>query len=99
MIIFHKLSFEDASEICEKIIGGLKKRIDGKGIGLVVSARAKSKLVEDGYSEEFGARPLKRVVQKQLEDRLSEEILLGNVKAGQTVVVDVINEKLTFTAE
>ncbi len=99
IIIFHKLSREDAVLICGKILDGLAKRMEGKGIGLKVSSRARMKLVEEGYSEEFGARPLKRVVQKQVEDKLSEEILLGHISVGHAVIVDEENGELTFTEE
>ncbi|MDE6676175.1 MAG: AAA family ATPase, partial [Clostridia bacterium] len=99
VIIFHKLSREDTIQICGKILEGLAKRVEGKGIGLKVSSRARMKLVEDGYSEEFGARPLKRVIQKQVEDKLSEEILLGHINAGHNVIVDEENGRLTFTEE
>ena len=50
------------------------------------------KLLEEGYSEEYGARPMKRVVQKRIEDRLSDEILAGNVLPGELVTVDVNSE-------
>ncbi len=99
VIIFHKLSREDAVLICCKILEALSKRMESKGIGLKVSSRARMKLVEEGYSEEFGARPLKRVVQKQVEDRLSEEILLGRIKSGHDVIVDEEDGVLTFTEE
>ena len=99
VIIFHKLSRDDAAQICGKIIEGLAKRLIAKGLELKVSERAKLKLTEDGYSEEFGARPLKRIVQKQVEDRLSEEILLGHITTGHTVIVDEENGKLTFLQE
>ena len=99
VIIFHKLSREDAVLICGKILEALSRRMESKGIGLKVSSRARMKLVEEGYSEEFGARPLKRVVQKQVEDRLSEEILLGRIKSGHDVIVDEEDGVLTFTEE
>ncbi len=99
IIIFHKLSKEDASRICEKILSSVQARLKEKGIIVKVSSRARSRLVEEGYSEEFGARPLKRVVRKLVEDRLSEEILAGTVKAGGTVIVDEEDGKLTFELE
>ena len=99
VIIFHKLSREDAVLICGKILEALSKRMESKGIGLKVSSRARMKLVEEGYSEEFGARPLKRVVQKRVEDRLSEEILMGRITAGRVVVIDEEDGELTFREE
>ena len=99
IIIFHKLSREDAAHICEKIVESLAKRLKAKEITLKVSARAMSLLVEEGYSEEFGARPLKRAVRRRIEDPLSEEVLRGRVSAGKTVIVDEEDGKFVFSEE
>ena len=99
VIIFHKLTREDASRICGKMLEGLKKRLQERGLLIKVSERAKNKLVDEGYSEQYGARPLKRVIRKLVEDRLSEEILLGHVRAGQTVIVDELDNELVFSEE
>ena len=99
IIIFHKLSKSDAAKICDKILMGLEKRLEERGMTLKVSARARSKLVDEGYSEEFGARPLKRAVQKLVEDRLSEEILQGNVRPNSAIVVDEQDGKIVFLQE
>ncbi len=66
---------------------------------LRVANVAKEKLVEEGYSELYGARPLKRVIQKRIEDRVSEEILKGTVKEGDRVAVDLMNDRLFFRKE
>ncbi len=99
IIIFHKLTREDAVRICEKIVSSLARRLETRGITLKVSRRALSLLVDEGYSEEFGARPLKRVVRRRIEDRLSEEILQGRVSAGASVVVDEQDGELTIAEE
>ena len=99
VIVFHKLTQEDAARICEKILEGLSKRMKAKGIGLKVSARAKTRLVEEGYHADYGARPLKRVVQKMVEDKLSEAILLGMIGAGSTAIVDEIDGEIAVTEE
>ncbi len=99
IIVFHKLSKEDAAQILEKILDRLTKQLSEREIVLKVSARARLLLVEQGYSEEFGARPLKRVVQKKVEDRLSEEILAGRISAGGVVVVDEEEGQLIFREE
>ncbi len=98
-IIFHKLSKEDAARICDKIIGGLQKQLKEREINIKVSNRARNRLVDEGYSEEYGARPLKRTVRRLIEDRISEEILKGNLPVGGTVIVDEENGELTFTEE
>ena len=99
VIVFHKLTRDDAAKICDKILDGLNKRLKERGITLKVSMRAKSKLLDEGYNEEYGARPLKRCVQRLVEDRLSEELLAGNIGTGGTVVVDEEDGKLTFEEE
>ncbi len=99
VIIFHKLTKEDAAKICEKILSALQKRLSEREINIKVSERAKAKLVDEGYSEEYGARPLKRTIRKLVEDRLSEEILQGKIPVGGTIVVDEEGGELTFTEE
>lgn len=99
IIVFHKLSQEDATKICEKILNVLGRRMKEKDVGLKVSARAKLRLVEEGYDEEFGARPLKRVIQKRVEDPLSEAILLGKISAGSTAIVDEIDGEIVVSEE
>ena len=96
VIVFHKLSRENAALICERIVASLQKRLKTRDIELEVRSAALEKLVDEGYSEEFGARPLKRVVRRRIEDRLSEEILQGRVGGGSSVAVDVENGEFVF---
>ena len=96
IIIFHKLSRGDAALICERIVASLAKRLAQRGVSLIVRPAALEKLVEEGYSEEFGARPLKRVVRRRIEDGLSEEILQGKVGEGSTVAVDAEGGEFVF---
>ncbi len=98
VIIFHKLTKENASVICDKLLAGLNKRLEGQKIRLTVTAAAKDLIVERGYSDEYGARPLKRTVQKLVEDGLSEELLKGELHAGN-VTADVQDGKLCFYNE
>ncbi len=91
VIVFHRLTESDAARIAEKMVDGLSKRLlEQRGISLVVTDSALKKLVEEGYDSQYGARPLKRVIQRQIEDKLSEEILLGKVRNGQRVTVDYL---------
>ena len=99
VIIFHKLTKEDASKICDKILEGLQKRLKEQGIHIRVTSRARELITEKGYSEEFGARPLKRTVQKLVEDKLSEEILLQHIAVGRNVVIDEEDGQLVFSEE
>ena len=99
IIIFRKLSKDEAAKICAKVIEGLSKRPSLRNVTLQVSKAALTKLVDDGYNDMYGARPLKREVQRRIEDRLSDEILAGNVLPGETVYVDVNDGELTFRSE
>jgi ATP-dependent Clp protease ATP-binding subunit ClpC len=69
-----------------------------QGIGLELSAESKLWLAERGYDPTLGARPLRRAIQRQIEDPMSERILFKQFHAGETVLVDVENDELTFKA-
>ena len=99
IIIFRKLTKEEAAQICTKIINGLTERLKDKHVSLVISDEAMSKLVEEGYNDMFGARPLKRIVQKRIEDRLSDEILAGRVLPGEVVNVGVQDGEFAFRSD
>ena len=89
IIVFHRLTEGEAAIIGGKMISSLRKRLyDQRGVLLTVTERAKRELVKEGYDSQYGARPLKRVIRKRIEDRLSEEILLGNIKGGQKATFD-----------
>ena len=96
VIVFHRLTESDAQKIAEKMIDGLSKRLmEQRGITLSVTGFALRELVKEGYDSQYGARPLKRVIQRRIEDRLSEEILLGRVRNGQRVTIDFIAGEYT----
>ena len=99
VIIFRKLTKEEAGRICYKIIDGLRARLKQKGISLEIAPEAMDKLIEEGYSEVYGARPMKRTVQRRIEDRLSDEILAGNVLPGEVVTVDLKDSEFAFRSE
>ncbi|MBR2623463.1 MAG: ATP-dependent Clp protease ATP-binding subunit [Clostridia bacterium] len=97
VIVFHRLTEADCVKIGRKIVEGLAKRLlEQRGIVLTVTETALIYLVKEGYDAQYGARPLKRVIQRKIEDRLSEEILLGKIRNGQHVTVDCINGSLVF---
>ncbi|MBE5752701.1 MAG: ATP-dependent Clp protease ATP-binding subunit [Clostridiales bacterium] len=99
VIVFHRLTEENARKIAEKMVDKLSKRLlEQRGISLVVTASALKKLVEEGYDSQYGARPLKRVIQRRIEDRLSEEILLGKIRNGQKVTIDYIGNGFVVDA-
>jgi len=101
IIIFHPLSEEEIKKIVDLLIDRLNKRLEDRGIKVVLSEEAKSELAKRGYVPEFGARPLRRTIQREIETPLSVKILEGSVKEGDTVKVDYDKEKgeFTFTVE
>lgn len=97
VIVFHRLTLSDVERIGGKLLDSLAARLlEQRGIVLCVTDEAKRQLAEEGYEPELGARELKRVVQRKIEDRLSEEILLGRVSAGSRVTVDCENGQFVF---
>ncbi len=99
MIVFHSLEENDIADIVELMVGELSKRLKDLDISIELTQEAKKYLGQKGFDPEYGARPLKRIIQKMLEDRLTEEILRGEISSGQKVKVDFTGETLTFTSE
>ena len=93
VIIFKSLEKEDIGKIVELEIKKLKERVNEIGYDLQINKTAKDFLIEEGYDEEYGARPLTRAIQKFIEDPVSEEILSGGVKEKQTIKVSYSKAK------
>ncbi|WP_438313610.1 ATP-dependent Clp protease ATP-binding subunit [Sporosarcina sp. FA9] len=91
MIVFHSLEKEHLRKIVTLMSDELSKRLAEQEIVLELTDEAKLKISEIGYDPEYGARPLRRAIQKHIEDRLSEELLKGTVLTGGKVVVDVVD--------
>jgi len=96
IIVFHPLEDVHLRQIASLMIQNVAKRLEEKNIFLEVSEAAKEYMIKQGFDPLYGARPLRRVIQKTLEDRLSEEILAGRVKMGDKVLLDVEDDKLVF---
>ncbi len=95
-IVFHALEKAHIMEIVDLMMKDLHKRLAEKEITMEVTAEAKAKLVEDGYDPAYGARPLRRTIQRQVEDPLAEDLLRGRYKAGDVVKVDVTSDGVTL---
>jgi ATP-dependent Clp protease ATP-binding subunit ClpA len=87
IIQFHALSQDVMEMVVDKFIGELNSQLQERNVELVLSDEARAYLGRKGYSPEFGARPLSRVIQKEIKDALSDELLFGKLQAGGTVVV------------
>ncbi len=89
IIVFRQLSKEEVTQIADIMLKEVFGRLIEKGITMEVSDRFKDRLIQEGYSPSYGARPLRRAIMRLLEDSLAEEILSGRVKDGDTAIVDV----------
>jgi ATP-dependent Clp protease ATP-binding subunit ClpB len=98
IVVFRPLSREQIRQIVDIQLANLRARLSEKRITLELSEAAKDFLAERGYDPVFGARPLKRVIQRELETPLAKKILAGEIKEGDRVLVDVGLEGLSFRA-
>jgi ATP-dependent Clp protease ATP-binding subunit ClpB len=89
IITFNKLSEKDIVKIVDLQLVGLEQKLKERGIQLKVDTKAKEKLAQEGYDAEFGARPLKRLVQRQIQDPLALDLLKGKYKEGDIVTLCV----------
>ncbi|HEX79410.1 MAG TPA: ATP-dependent Clp protease ATP-binding subunit, partial [Dehalococcoidia bacterium] len=98
-IVFHPLTKEQIRQIVDLMLGTVTKQLAEKEIKLEVTEAAKDFLGRKGYDEVYGARPLRRVIQDMVEDKLSEDLLRGKFQPGDTVVVDLEGEEIVVRAE
>ncbi len=100
IIVFHPLNREHMKEIAGIMLKTIEKRSQAQlHLTLNVTDQAKEFLIEKGYDEKYGARPLRRTIQNLLEDKLAEEILDGSIKEGDTVLIDAADGTLNFSAQ
>ncbi len=98
IVHFHPLNREQLQEIVGIQLNLVKSLVRSRGFTLEVSQKAQEYLADQGFDPDYGARPLKRTIQKELQDPLAMAILSGDFKAGETIQVDVGEEGLKFTA-
>jgi ATP-dependent Clp protease ATP-binding subunit ClpC len=96
IIVFHELSEEQLRKIIDLLAKDLEKRLAERKLGVEISEKAKSWLAKEGYDPIYGARPLRRALEKYVENPLSIKVLGGEFKEGATILVDVGDEGLTF---
>jgi len=96
IIIFHTLTEQHLAKIIDLLIKDVEQRLAEHNIALKVNDEAKSWLISKGYNPEYGARPLRRAIQRYVENPLSTKILRGNFKEGDTVAISVEAEELSF---
>ncbi len=96
IIVFNHLSKEEIRQIVDLMMKDLFKRISERGLSMEVTDEVKDYLAKDGYSEAYGARPLRRLIQRKIEDELAEEILTNAYQEGDTIVLKLKDEKIVF---
>ena len=94
IIVFNQLTKDVMYEILDKLIKNLEQRLSDKQIKIQLTQKAKDHLVEQGYDPSFGARPLKRVVSKQIEEVIAHKIINDEIIPGQTITFDYQNNKI-----
>jgi ATP-dependent Clp protease ATP-binding subunit ClpC len=98
IIVFHSLSREDVKSIVDLMIRRLEEQLQSKDVEIELTDRAKEVLAEKGYDPALGARPLRRTIQRMVEDPLSEKLLYKEFTAGQTIIVDARDGEIVFEA-
>lgn len=95
-IVFAHLSQEEIRQIVDLMLKDLFKRLAERELSVEVTDEVKDHLAKNGYSEAYGARPLRRLIQRRIEDMLAEEILSGKYAPGDTIVLKLVDDKITF---
>lgn len=96
VVVFETLKEEDIKKIAGIMITSLAKKLKNTGIEIKLTNRAVDGLVKEGYSNVYGARPLRRLIEQKIEDRLAEELLEGGFKKNQTIEIDYQNNEFVF---
>ena len=95
-IVFAHLSQEEIRQIVDLMLKDLFKRLAERELSVEVTDEVKDHLAKNGYSEAYGARPLRRLIQRKIEDMLAEEILSGKYAPGDTIVIKLVDDKIAF---
>ena len=96
IVVFGRLDREQLAEIVELQVARLRRRLEERGVELELTDAAAELLAREGYDPAYGARPLKRLVQRRIENPLAQRILAGEVRDGDRVLADADGEELTF---
>ncbi|MFE9668765.1 AAA family ATPase, partial [Microbispora bryophytorum] len=92
IVVFHQLTLKEIIQIVDLMLAQVAERLKDRDMGLEVTPAAKQVLADRGYDPVMGARPLRRTIQRELEDTLSEKILYGELRPGQVVKIDIEGE-------
>jgi len=98
IIVFHALTREQLAQIVDLLLAKTRELVEGQGRRLEVTQAAKELIADQGYDTQFGARPLKRAIQRHIENPLSRELLRGRFAEGETITVDIVDGQVEFAA-
>jgi ATP-dependent Clp protease ATP-binding subunit ClpC len=96
VIVFHELTREEVTQIVDLMIKRVREQLESQGLSLELTPAAKDLLARKGYDPTLGARPLRRAIQRLVEDPMSERILWKEFRAGETVIVDAEGDEIVF---
>ncbi len=88
VIVFNTLSRDNLSQIVDIQLGAVSKMVKDRKLNLVVTPAAKDTIINEGYDPQFGARPMRRAIQRLVQDPLAQKLLRGEFQEGETIVVD-----------
>lgn len=97
VIVFHQLTRNEILRIVDLMVDRVRQQVSSQGMDLIITNDVKEMLATEGFDPQFGARPLRRAVQRMIEDPLAEEILLGRFTAGDTIRAEVEDGRIFFT--
>ena len=96
VIVFHSLSKENVRKIVDMLLEEKKELLEEKEIKIQITKEARDLIAKEGYDPDFGARPLRRAIQKLIDNSLSEEILKGRFKEGEDIVIGIKDGNIVF---
>ncbi len=94
--VFHPLNYDQLSQIAKLFISNLNKRLNKQGASLKVTESALKYLIDKGYDSEYGARPLRRLIEQEIEDKIAEQFLEGNIANNSIIIISAKDGKLSF---
>lgn len=97
VIVFHQLTRKEILEIVELMLDRVRQQVTSQGMDLEVTQEVRDMLANEGYDPTYGARPLRRAIQRLIEDPLAEEVLLGRFQHGDTIRAELEDGKIFFT--
>ena len=96
VIVFHKLNEEDTRKIAALMLATVSHRLEERNVHLTFTEEVVDKLAKQGFDPDYGARPMRRVIQNSVEDALSEELLKGEISLGDNIEMSVENDRYAF---